>query len=52
MNAIKEITFTHRYWVILQDIQQLMGHANSNTTMTYIALDNAALAEAYNRYSS
>lgn len=29
----------------VQDIQRLMWHANSNTTMPYIALDNVALAE-------
>lgn len=34
----------------LQDIKELMGHSNVNTTMTYISVDDSKVHTSYNTY--
>ena len=36
----------------VQEIQMLMGHANINTTMVYIAMDDTQLAASYKRHTA
>jgi len=36
----------------IQEIQRLLGHANLNTTMIYVAIDDAKVKASYNRYTA
>ena len=36
----------------IQEIQRLLGHANLNTTMIYVAVDDAKVKASYTRYTA
>ena len=36
----------------IQEIQKLMGHANINTTMVYVTMDDTQVSNSYRKYSA